>query len=105
MGSITTVEIVFSLYFDQNNEFQKNKKVFGSVFPSGSDEGQKVILGHFGNFWPFSYNRKSAHHRHRVSGYMLCMNSSINLENLARWKKVIQHFISTVVLLAITYSS
>ena len=54
MPSITTVEIVFMLYFDENNEFQKNKRIFGSVFPSGSDEtmvrSSGVILAIFGHF-------------------------------------------------------
>ena len=32
------VEIVFSLYYDEINEFPKTKRVFCSVLPSGSDE-------------------------------------------------------------------
>ena len=51
------VEIVFSLYFDENNEFWKTKRIFCSVFPSGSDEtivrlkrSSGVILAIFGHF-------------------------------------------------------
>ena len=36
--AISTVEIVFSLYFDKNNEFLKTKSMYCSVFPSGSDK-------------------------------------------------------------------
>ena len=51
------VDIVFSLYFDENNKFLKTKRVFSSVFPSGSDEtimrlirSSGVTLANFGHF-------------------------------------------------------
>ena len=57
MASMIIVEIVFSLYFDENNEFKKTKRVFCSVFPSGSDNtiarpkrSSGVILAIFGHF-------------------------------------------------------
>ena len=63
------VEIVFSLYFDENNEFWKTKRIFCSVFPSGSDEtivrlkrSSGVILASFVK----SKKRASAPSRERI---------------------------------------
>ena len=66
------VEIVFSLYFDENNEFQKTKRVFCSVFLSGSDETIVGSKGHLRLFWQFlaifvkSNKRTSAPYHGRV---------------------------------------
>ena len=43
-----TAKIVFALYFDENNEFQKTKRVFGSVFPSSSGDFGEIEKAHIG---------------------------------------------------------
>ena len=85
--SMIIVEIVFSLYFDEINEFQKTKIVFCSVFPSGLDEtivrlkrSFGVILAIFGHFCKIE---KSAHRRHLVDGYRQCLNSTINVQKIS----------------------
>ena len=60
INSITTVGIVYSLYFDKNNvkiiSLRKIKECFVQFFLAVQIRplwGSKVIFGRFGNFWPF----------------------------------------------------
>ena len=91
-----TVEIIFSLYFDENNEFSKTKRVFCSVFPSGSHETDLrvkrlswVILAIFGHFCKI---KKRAHWRHFMNGYGKYLNSSINSKKIIPMPKNYSRF-------------